>query len=64
MTENDNHIQPENIASMNSINDSPLTINTSSTPSHNLQFDGKMSLPRRFSYTSINNRFVFFINLY
>lgn len=53
MTGSDNHILPENISS---VMDSPSTATTGSslTPSHNTQFDGKMSLPRRFSYTSVN----------
>lgn len=51
----DNHILPEN---MSLVADSPsVTVTSSSlTPSHNTHLDGKMSLPRRFSYTSVNNR--------
>lgn len=39
--------------------DSPSTTITagSHAPSHTQLFDGKLSLPRRFSYTSVNNRF-------
>lgn len=55
----DNHILSENVvASLSSVTDSPSTTASSLTPAHNQQMEEKISLPRRFSSTSINYRFV------